>query len=294
MDLPAPLEPTPSFGELSFDELRHRYAKGILTPEELVRDSVANLCSLLPYGGLRLKENIDGPSMPRRPGTEARLHAITFVSPLVPGLEIVLTDAAVASGAIQVGQTVVETGHHPLDPTQLLTGPWAGGAIALLGWAAPLAIGVDEGGDLARMVLRTGIPGFRTGSSHGSAAPGWLFGYLVDAAAIAAGLTPETPEPGDSHRCWQVRTDSEEAVRPILAALKTREPVEEGIGTTIWVKPLTLESADFASRQNLAAAYIPWRWGGPESSAFQLLAPEGSEAVLAVATRHLAGPASMI
>ena len=294
MDVPAPLEPTPSFGELSFDELRHRYAKGILTPEELVRDAVANLRSLLPYGGLRLRENIDMPSPARRPGAEARLHGITFVSPLINGLETVLTDAALAAGAVQVGHSVVENGHHPLDPTQLLTGPWAGSAIALLGWAAPLAIGVDEGGDLARMVLRTGIPGFRMGSSHGSAAPGWLYSYLVDAAAISAGLTSETLEAGHSLRHWHVRADSEESVRPILAALKTREPVEEGIGTTIWVTPLTFESADFASRQNLAAAYIPWRWGGPESSAFQLLAPEGSEAVLALTARHLAGPASLI
>lgn len=294
MDLPAPLEPTPSFGELSFDELRHRYAKGILTPEELVRDSVANLRAVLPYGGLRRSETPGAGPSHDLPGSEARLRGIPFVSPLVPGLESILTDAVLAAGGVQVGQTVVEPGHHPLDPTQRLTGPWTGGAIALLGWAASLALGVDEGGDLARMVLLTGLPGFRTAASEGTAAPGWLFSYLVDAVAIVNGLSSTLPAPDNDHVVWKVQTDSEASVGPILTALRKQGPAPIGIGTTIWVAPLTAESANVASRENLAAVYIPWRWGSPETSAFQLLAPKGSEAALASAARHLAGPASLL
>ncbi len=294
MPLLPPLEPAPSFGELSCDELSHRYARGILTPEELVRDAIANLRAVLPYGGLRPPEHPGATEFPRPPTGIGRLHGITFVSPLVPGPESVLTHLALAAGGTQVGQTVSEPGHHPLAPGQRLTGPWAGGAIALLGWAAPLALGVDATGDLARMVLQTGLPGFRIGGSHKTATPGWLYRYLVDAVSITSALVPSQPTPSDFHLHWNLSADSEELAGPVLTALRKRASEAPGAGITIRVTRLTPESVELASRESLAAAYIPWRWGSPKATAFQLLAPEGSEAALAVAARSLAGPASLI
>jgi hypothetical protein len=290
---PAPLEPIPTFGELSIDELQHRFAKGILTPQELVGDAVANVRQLLPYGGLRPAEVPTVPSLPRPVPANARLLGIPFVSPLIPGSESGLVGCARAGGAIPVGYTVAEPCHHPLDPTQPLTGPWAGGAIALLGWAAPLAMGVDDRGDLARMVLRTGLPGFRMAASEDRMAPGWLFNYLVDAVSIGIGLSGLSEVPDVGTPGWPIEAASEESVRPILNVLGTGTTGTTATGSGIVVAPLTLENADLAFRQNLAAAYIPWRWGGPEALAFQLLASAGSESVLAQAARHLAGPAAL-
>ena len=291
---PVPLEPSPTFGELSIDELQHRYTKGILTPQELVGDAVANVRQLLPYGGLRPAEIPTVPPLPQPTPAPPRLLGIPFVSPLIPGSESGLVGCARAGGAISVGYTVAEPCHHPLDPAQPLTGPWAGGAIALLGWAAPLALGVDDRGDLARMVLLTGIPGFRMAASEDRLAPGWLFNYLVDAVSIGIGLSglPDFPD-GDTPG-WSIEAAWVESLRPILNVLGTGTTGTTATGSGIMVAPLTLENADLAFRQNLAAAYIPWRWGSPEALAFQLLAPGGLESMLARAARHLAGPAAQL
>ena len=292
--LPAPLERSPSFGELSIDELHHRFSKGILSPDELVSDSIGNLLAVVPYGGLTKP---DGP-MENQPWKQSsRLGSgfwgTTFVRTAAPDMALGLVQQAEDLGAVCIGFSTEQPARNPLFPDQLLQGPWGGGASALLGWAVQFALGFDQRGNLARTVLATGLPGFRLPSpAPGMPAPGWLHNYLVDSPILAqCFLKPASPRETPRLRLevspeWKFRLGT--ILRSLPHELAERDS-ETGL---IRILPLNDETILAAESLGCSAAYIPWRPGSSDATFFQILSPSGTEMTVASIVRLLAGPAA--
>lgn len=290
----APLEPSPTFGELSIDELHHRFTKGILNPNELQSDSMANLRAVVPYGGLTSQEGhaMENHQLKPSPSMGSGLWGTTFVR-AAPDSAPGLVQLAEELGAICIGLFTEQSAQNPLFPDQILEAPWGGGAGALLGWAVQFALGLDRGGNLARTVLATGLPGFRLHSTApGLAAPGWLHNYLVDSPILLRSFLKESVPKERLRIQLELPTELQMCLRTILRGLGHEIADKNSEGESIRILPLNGETMLAAEGLGCAAAYVPWRTGSSDATFFQILAPFGTEKAVAGMVRLLAGPAA--
>lgn len=290
-----PLEPLPTFGELSMDELHHRFTKGILSPEELLSDSIDNLLAVVPYGGLTRSA---GHLMENQPWRQpsligAGLWGTTFVRAAESGIALELVQLAEELSAVCIGFFTEQSARNPLFPDQILEGPWGGGAGALLGWAVQFALGLDQGGNLARTVLATGLPGFRLPSpAPGMPAPGWLHNYLVDSPILAQSFLKQAVSRETPRLRLELPPEWEFRLGAILRGLPRERADEDSETGLIRILPLKGETILAADSLGCSAAYVPWRPGSSDATFFQILSPSGTEMTVASIVRLLAGPAA--